>query len=289
MPFSFIILTYNSSSYLRGILDSTLEIIGEQIKAGNAEIILLDNDSSDDTLKIADEYKDRIIIKKSGGNLGYAKGINKAASFAKGDYLVVVNPDAKLEKFEFDKILHAFENDQKVAAAGLSIVDFEGKLEETCGKFFDPLTFLLYSFGLESLAQIRFAGKQMQKVDFISGGFIVFRKSYFQQLTGYDEKYFMYVEDMDICKRIQNKGYKTVFLPFGLLKHKGQGSSSREFAIVNIYKGLVVFFTKHSTPLGLLYVKFLLRIKAVLIIFIGKLTGKKDTVGAYIKALQAIS
>jgi GT2 family glycosyltransferase len=203
--------------------------------------------------------------------------------------LVVVNPDAKVGDFQKEKISTAFLQDKKLAAAGLTIVDFDGEPELTCGKFFNPLTFFLYSFGMEKFTDIRFAARREQTVDFISGGFIVFRKSYFQELGGYDEDYFMYVEDMDICKRIQKKGYTTKYLPFGLLKHKGQGSSSREFAIVNIYKGLVVFYKKHSSTTGLLYVRFLLRIKAVLVIFIGSLFGKKDTVGAYSKALQAIS
>ncbi len=289
MLFSFIILTYNSSPYLKGILDSLLEIVKDDVESGDSEIILLDNKSQDDTLKIAREYTDNIIVKESGVNLGYAKGVNMAAGFARGEFLVIVNPDAKVEEFHKEKITSAFSQDKKIAAVGLPIADFDGKPELSCGKFFNPFTFFLYSFGLEKFTNIRFAGRNEQVVDFISGGFIVFRKKYFQELGGYDEDYFMYVEDMDICKRIQKKGYLTMYLPFGLLKHKGQGSSSREFAIVNIYKGLVIFYKKHSSTIGLLYVRFLLRIKAVLVIFIGTLFGKKDTVGAYSKALQAIS
>ncbi len=289
MPFSFIILTYNSSSYIRGILDSIFDIAGDIISKGQAEVLVVDNESSDDTLKIAYEYGEKIHIKQSGGNLGYAKGINKAVEFAKGDFLVIVNPDAKLLEFEYGKILDTFERDKKLAAAGLSIQNFEGIHEETCGNFFNPFTFLLYAMGFEKLAKVRFAGHKVQYVDFVSGGFIIFRKSYFDELKGYDEDYFMYVEDMDICKRIYKKGLKTAFLPYGKILHKGQGSSSRQFAIVNIYKGLVTFYSKHSNFFGLLYVKILLRIKAVLIIFIGTFLGKKDTIGAYTKALKAIS
>ena len=94
---------------------------------------------------------------------------------------------------------------------------------------------------------------------------------------------------MDICFRAKKAGFTTMFLPYCAIEHKGQGSSSREFAIINIFKGLVLFYKKHGSFFEELYVRNLLSIKAALIIFVGSILGKRDTVTTYLNALKSIS
>lgn len=295
MPISFLILTYNSSSYIYSLLDSLSDKVGNSIRKGEYEIIIFDNASSDDTTdKISKYLKDRkewdghIQFVKNSQNLGYAKGINMAAKKAKGDLLVVINPDAELIEADFGLLIDSFEQDKKMAAAGLRLVNLQGKNEKTAGKFYNPLTFLLFSLGLENLFNIRFAPEELMTVDYVSGGFIAIRKETFEQLKGYDEDYFMYVEDMDLCYRIKKMGMKTVYMPSAIIRHAGQGSSSREFAIVNIYRGLQIFYTKHSSLMMQQYVKNLLSLKAALIIFISTALGKRDLVSVYSHALKTI-
>lgn len=295
MPISFLILTYNSSSYIYSLLDSLSDKVGNSIRKGEYEIIIFDNASSDDTtdkiskyLKDKKEWDGHIQFVKNSQNLGYAKGINMAAKKAKGDLLVVINPDAELIEADFKLLIDSFEKDKKMAAAGLRLVNLQGKNEKTAGKFYNPLTFLLFSLGLENLFNIRFAPEESMTVDYVSGGFIAIRKETFEQLKGYDEDYFMYVEDMDLCYRIKKMGMKTVYMPSAIIRHAGQGSSSREFAIVNIYRGLQIFYTKHSSLMMQQYVKNLLSLKAALIIFISTALGKRDLVSVYSHALKTI-
>jgi hypothetical protein len=257
------------------------------------EIIIEDNASGDNTIELVNEYilrknKKNILLHASKENSGYASGINNAAKVATGNILVVVNPDSELIEFDGKKITDEFENNKKLAIAGFKIVDFAGNSEKTAGKFFNPLTFLAYSLGFENYISLRFSPKKKTRVDFVSGGFVAFRKDAFQKLNGYDKDYFMYVEDMDMCFRAIKGGYDVYFLPYATIKHKGQGSSSREFAIVNIYKGLQTYYSKHGSFLTLFYIKNLLTIKAALIIFIGAVLGKKELVATYSKALKTI-
>lgn len=284
MPISILILTFNSSKYIRELLDSIYKILDKEIAKKEIEIILFDNASTDNTFSLVSVYGRGIVIKKSTKNLGYAKGINKAVKEAKGELLIVINPDSKIVDFDKEKIISEFTDNKKLAIAGLRVEGFDGVKEKTAGKFFNPFSFLLYAFGLEGIIGTRFSPRKASLVDFVSGGFVVFRKEFFNILQGYDEDYFMYVEDMDICYRAKKLGYKTAFLPYGTIYHKGQGSSDRGFAIAGIYKGLKIFYRKHY-PSQLQYVIYLLVIKAKLIIFLGGLTGRRDLSASYKKAL----
>lgn len=290
---SFLILTYNSSSYINRLLDSLIKILQDELRREEIEIIIEDNSSSDDTVELVKEYIEKnnqknIILHESRENKGYARGINSAAKLSHGGILVVINPDSELLEFDVKKITDEFKNNEKLAIGGLKVIDFQGKAEKTAGKFFNPFTFLAFALGFENIFNLRYSPNTKTKVDFVSGGFVAFRKESFEKLNGYDEDYFMYVEDMDVCYRAEKEGQSVYFLPFGTIRHKGQGSSSREFAIVNIYKGLQIFYSKNGSFFSTLYVKNLLTLKAALIIFIGAVLGKKDLVKIYSKALQTI-
>ncbi len=288
MPFSFIILTYNSAPHIKELLDSLISVCSRE-EGREYEIIVFDNNSTDNTTAIIEKYTSTIKLHKSKENLGYAKGINEASKYSTGKYLVVINPDAKMLDFDFEKIKNEFENEKNLAIAGLRIEDYRGVLEKSAGNFYNRITFLLYTLGLESIAGLRFASKKVKYVDFVSGGFVVFRKSLFEKLNGYDTDYFMYVEDMDICMRAKKEGLLVKLLPYAKIKHKGQGSSNRAFAIANIYKGLILFYTKNKTGISLSYVRRLLRIKATLIIFVSLILGRKESVIEYRSALKLIS
>lgn len=288
---SFLILTYNSENDINPFFNSLFEKLGNKIKNGVYELIIFDNASSDKTVfKIRNYFQDKekrnISIIFSPKNLGYAKGINEMAKKAQGEILIIINPDSELLEEEFEKVIQEFEINKKLAIAGLPIVNLKSEKEKNAGKFFNPFSFFLYSIGLENITNLRFFSNKKNKVDYVSGGFIAFKNEIFEKLNGYDEDYFMYVEDMDICFRAHKMGYETWFLPFGLLKHKGQGSSSREFAIVNIYKGLKAFYKKHAGGLELWYIKSLLILKAFLIIIVGALLGKSDLANTYKKAVK---
>ena len=114
------------------------------------------------------------------------------------------------------------------------------------------------------------------------------RSDVFRNLGGFDENYFMYVEDMDLCLRAKKENYKTYFSPSAIILHKGQGSSSRSFAIKNIYKGLIYFNKKHGNNLSLLLIKSLLVFKASVLVLLGKIINNKYLVLSYKEALKSI-
>lgn len=303
LTFSFLILTFRSSSVIPQFIDSFIDDILPSIKKGESEVIFVDNMSPDDTFTVTKEHlaKYRDLVSEEGKsakpikviqnteNAGYAKGINFAATFANGEILVIVNPDAELKSHDFEKIRDAFDEEEKLAIAGLRLETYEKTTERTAGKFYNPFTFLIYALGLEDTFSLRYAPQKAEKVDFVSGGFLAIRRESFEKLKGYDTDYFMYVEDMDLCYRAKKAGFITMYLPYATIKHRGQGSSSKEFAIVNIYKGMQTFYRKHSSGIFQWYVGCLLAVKAVSIIFIATIIGKRELAQTYQKALQTLA
>lgn len=132
---------------------------------------------------------------------------------------------------------------------------------------------------------VRFSPKKLQKVDFVSGGFMMAERIKFLDYGGFDENIFMYVEDMELCFRLKKNGYNTYFSSAMSIKHVGQASSSKTFAIVNIYKGLLYFHKKHSRHFLYILVKWLLVVKASILVMLGKVSNNKYLIDTYEKTL----
>ena len=112
------------------------------------------------------------------------------------------------------------------------------------------------------------------------------RSEVFTRLGGFDEKIFMYTEDMELCYRAKLAGYAVYFYPDVKVFHADQGSSNRTFAIVNIYRNLLYFYQKHRSHKEYLYIKTLLRTKAFALIAAGRLTKNEYLTQTYEKALK---
>ena len=280
---SIIILTYNSSDYIGQLLIS----VKNSHKGNNDfEIIAVDNNSTDDTLIKLKSFENEITIKKNEKNLGFAGGINEGTKIAKGEYLVFVNPDTELRKGNVFDLVSVFDKFEKAGIVGGKLVDKKGNPEKSAGRFFGLFEILLMTLGLDEAFGVRTCPKEIKKVDFVSGGFMMVKKQVFEKLNGFDESFFMYVEDVDFCKRAKNAGFETYFTPGTELVHVSQGSSDRSFAIENIYKGLFYYTKKHGNIFSYYLVKLLLRLKAIVLVIIGTIFNNSYLVDTYGKVLK---
>lgn len=286
MEASLIILTYNSSSYIEDLLSELTKIYKKQLNEGRLEIIVADNDSKDDTEKKIKNFENASFI-QNGENAGYAKGNNLASKKAKGEILIFLNPDTKIVAGDIFEMLSVF-TDERVGVVGGKILSSGRKQELSCGKTYSWFNCLLLSLGLEESFGVRFAPEKTQDVDFVAGTFLAIRKDLFESLKGFDEHYFMYVEDADLCFRVKREGRRVVFSPEATIQHVGQGSSNRAFAIVNIYKGLLYFQKKHMGKISYNIVKFLLSLKAIILVLLGKISNNQYLAATYEEAFKAI-
>lgn len=227
------ILNFNSGEYLSKCLESIKNVKGE----ADISVIAIDNNSTDNSLKIAEEkFKDIKFVRNS-DNVGFSKGYNETLKKIKSEYVLLLNPDCLLEKGVIKKMLEDFEEDPKVGAAICKIILSNGKIDLTAHRGFPtPWASFLYAFGDDSLYHL--TGKlsdEVHEVDAISGAFFFTKKSVLEEVNYLDERFFLYGEDIDLSLRIKNKGYKIIYDPTVKITH---------------YKGISSGLKKHSQELS---------------------------------------
>lgn len=286
---SIIVLTYNSAVHITALIES----ICNQNNKEDFEIIVIDNKSLDDTVKktktLISKNKDKELILKlveNKNNAGFAAGINKGVKYAQGKYVLFINPDARWKKGKVSDMTKILEANPEVSIVGGRMVKNNGMVEKSAGKFFDLKSSFLIALGLDENLGIRFSPNKTSRVDFVSGGFMMVRRSAFEELGGFDENLFMYVEDMEFCYRAKKAGYKTYFCHDAEVEHESHGSGNRAFAIQNIIYGIIYFHKKHGNPFSYLAVKSLFLGKAMALVAAGKMINNKNLADTYSPILK---
>lgn len=279
---SFIIVSYNTKDLLRDCLLS----VQKHTKIPH-EIIVVDNDSKDDSVKMIKKEFPKAKLIKNTENAGFAKAVNRGAKEAKGEFLFFLNSDAELNNDAAAELAETMESDKKNGVVGGLLKNTDGSVQRSFSKYYDLVPAALLLFGGDRV-ELLGRTEKAQEVDWVSGGCMMVRADVFHQVNGFDEEYFMYLEDMDLCRRIHDTGYMIIFDPSVSVTHIGQGSSNRSFAIVQIYKGLNQYYKKHKSKQEQLMMRFMLKTKALAVITTGKLTKNADLVTTYQQALRTL-
>jgi len=291
---SIVILSYNTKDLTLECLKSVTFQYKHELEKKELEIIIVDNASADDSVEglknyaLSIKYDGVIKLIQNKENVGFGKGCNLGAKAAKGKYILFLNSDTEILDKGFFGMTKFLEENTKVAILGGKLENVDGSIQSSAGKFYNLFNLLIMLLGLERFGFLRSSPGKNQKVDWVSGACMMAENSVFRRLTGFDEKLFMYIEDMEICLRAQKLGYQTYFYPNIKLMHKSQGSSDRTFAIINIYKGILHYYSKHKTHLEYLIAKTLLILKAGILILIGFLTFNSELRSRYKKAMLAL-
>ena len=252
------ILNFNSGEYLSKCLESIKSVEGE----ANITTIVIDNNSSDDSLTLAESKFKKVDFVRNPDNYGFSKGYNKVLKTIKSEFVLLLNPDCLLEKGVIKKILEDFETDSTAGAVTGKIILSNGKTDLTAHRGLPtPWASLLYALGDDSLYHL--TGKlsdEIHEVDAISGAFFFTKKSILEEVGYLDERFFLYGEDIDLSLRIKNKGYKILYDPSvkithykgissGLKKHSQEltaaNSATRTRARNAFYEAMILFYDKH--------------------------------------------
>ncbi len=262
---SIIILSYNTKEYLRDCLQS----IYNNLPKGFFEVIVVDNASIDNSIEMVLKEFPKVNVFKSDKNLGFAKGVNMGAKKAKGELLLFLNSDAVLQNDKVVEMTSFIRRNEDVGILGGLLVNQDLTRQRSYGKFYTLPVAVKMLIGGDRM-EIR--GKRLDKpvrVDWVSGGFMMVKTSIFTKISGFDENYFMYMEDVDLCYRAKNMGFLTFIFPDSYALHLSHGSSNRTFAIENIYKGLLYFYKKHRHEWEYNVLKFILFTKAWILMSTG--------------------
>ncbi len=289
MDLSVIILSYNTKELTIQCIRSLSKQYKKELEEDKFEIIIFDNASTDDSAKVLKELiknKKNVILLQNDENLGFTKGNNKAAQIAKGKYLLFLNSDTEVTDRELLNMIEFLSKHKNIGIMGAKMKNIDGAIQSSAGVFYTVWNSFILLFLGERLGFGRFSPNRISEVDWVSGASLMIRRQLFYKLDGFDKNIFMYVEDMDLCYRAKKNGDKTFFYSDITILHKGQGSSDRSFAVINIYKGLLYFFRKHKSYTEYLFIKLILNIKAALAILIGIITNNTYLKETYRSAIR---
>ena len=235
------------------------------------EIFFVDNHSVDNSYKhITAKYPEVKGIYNS-KNIGFSKANNIALREVQGRYVLILNPDTVLEEGTFEKLIEFIESNPQTGAVSSKLILRDGKLDSACRRSFPTLSAAIpRMLGLSKLfPKSKLFSKynltyldenETTEVDSICGAFMFMRKEVLDKAGYFDEDYFMYGEDIDLCYRIKQAGYKNYYFPKVTTIHlKGESTSKTKFSYVsNFYGAMSIFVNKNLKP-GSRIVSWLLR------------------------------
>ncbi len=241
LDLSIIIVNYRSGGLvktcLRGILRSNLKCA--------YETIVVDNDSRDDSVDQIKQHFPGVRLIESKSNRGLAAGNNLGIRAAQGRYLLIINPDIALFPGEIERLIDFMDRHDRVALAGPKLINPDGSIQTSCYRFPEPLVPL---YRRTPLGKLWFAKKTLHRylltemdrtktrpVDWVLGACMLVRKSAVDQVGVMDERYFLYFEDVDWCRRFWAAGFQVVFFADSKLIHYHRRLSAESPGLSGIF------------------------------------------------------
>jgi GT2 family glycosyltransferase len=258
---SVIIISFNTKEILR----QCLSILKSEIEGLSCEIIVVDNASKDGSEIMVQEKYPWVNLVKSAINLGFGKANNVGFREAKGKFIVLLNSDAFLNKGTLKLALEKIKSNSKVGLAGGRLVGQDGSWQPSARLFPSLLNETLGMTGLsQKYKKSSFFGRydrtwdppeNAAEADWVPGAFCIIPKKVLDEVGGFDERFFLYYEEVDLCRRIKNAGYDIWYWPDIVVVHLGGesaksvkalsvSSASKQLALWS-YRSAFMYYRKH--------------------------------------------
>lgn len=265
---SIIVVSYNTADLTVACLDSVFSSL--KTHPIQAEVIVVDNGSVDGSVKELENYGLRItdfILIKNKSNLGFGKANNAGLKKAEGKYILFLNSDTLVQDVNFKELISVMDKDEKIGVLTVKVNLEDGKIDPASHRGFPTIwrSFTYFSklehltrnvpmlnrlFGGYHLSHL--SHQTIHEIDSPSGAFFLTRKSILDEVGGFDEKFFMYGEDLDLSMRIKELGYRILFYPKQSILHlKGKSGIKHEDVRVkgqtskHFYEAMKTFYDKH--------------------------------------------
>ncbi|RMB56877.1 glycosyltransferase family 2 protein [Dokdonia sinensis] len=249
---SIIIVNYN----VRHFLELCLSSVYEALHNLDAEVIVVDNNSPDDSCAMVKERFPEVILIENKDNTGFATANNQGVAIAKGEYLCILNPDTIVAEDTFDR-LYAFvtntdgssrKSKKEIGAIGTRLVDGTGKFLPECKRNLPtPRVAFNKIFGNGNDYYARHVKyTENGAVPILVGAFMFLKTEIYREVGGFDEQYFMYGEDIDLSHTIELAGYKNYYLgELPVIHFKGESTAKDSKYRKRFYGAMRIFFKKH--------------------------------------------
>lgn len=237
-----IVVCWNDKAKIATALDSVFALSEVRADPGFANVVVSDNGSGDGSREfITQRYAGRVRIVENGANLGFAAACNRAFAATSAEYVFLLNPDAELKDRALAEIVTFMDAHPRSAIAGSRIYNYDGSVQESVGEF-DTWAgaFLRSSAWGEWPALRRFANgarlrefdhDQPQRVDLAIGAALAIRRAALDAIGSFDERFFLYHEEVDFAKRAADAGWETWYVPASEAVHEGMGSARGQYNV----------------------------------------------------------
>ncbi|NNC51027.1 MAG: glycosyltransferase family 2 protein [Flaviramulus sp.] len=244
MKLSIVILNYN----VRYFLELCLKSVEAAISNIDAEIIVVDNNSEDDSCQMVKELFPQVILIENKENFGFSKGNNIGVVRAKGEYLCILNPDTVVAEDTFLKLLNFSETKDKLGIIGCKLINGSGKfLPESKRNIPYIKAALKKLLGNSKDYYANHLNKnEVGEVNVLVGAFMLMKRDVYKKMGGFDEDYFMYGEDIDLSYRVLKSGYNNYYFGDSTVIHfKGESTLKDKFYLRRFYGAMRIFYKKH--------------------------------------------
>lgn len=251
-----IIVNWNAGQQLRDCLES---IVSARDGFSLGRVVVVDNTSSDGSLDGLDSLSLPLKIIRNPVNRGFGAACNQGAALCDAHYLLFLNPDTKLFEDSLAVPLAFMEDEanQDVGICGIQLIDEKGYVARTCVRFPSLLRFAAQAIGINKIPGLKSTGVHVAEWDHLSdrrvnhviGAFFFMRRLVFEELIGFDERFFVYLEDVDVSLRAKQAGWETAYLTGAQAFHQG-GGTSRQIKATRLFYSLrsrLLYGFKHFT------------------------------------------
>jgi GT2 family glycosyltransferase len=245
---SIIIVNFNNRNYLL----KTLESLFQDSNVSCYEIIVVDNASDDDSVDAVQRNFPKAIVISLQENLGYSKANNRGVEMASGQYLLFLNNDTYVPEGAIGKLLDIKKDHPEFGIVAPLVCNADKSLQLSWGKDLHLLSEVFLKFFAEKWHRRQFKrkkGRMSRNVDWVSGVCFVIASSLYQQVGGFDEKFFLYVEDADLGRRVRRLGQKIhVTSEAQIIHYLGQSAAKiRGKALLEAKRSQLYYYCKHNS------------------------------------------
>ena len=265
MKLSIVIVNYNVRYYLEQCLLS----VEKALSGVCGEVFVVDNNSTDDSMPYLKAKFPWVRYIENKENLGFSRANNQALCEARGDYVLLLNPDTFIGERTLRECIDFMDKNPQAGMCGVGMLKVDGSFApESRRGVPTPFVAFCKMTGLGTLSpKSRLFGKyymqylnkySINPIEIVSGAFMFIRKSVLDQIGLLDETFFMYGEDIDLSYRVLKAGYQNYYLPTQILHYKGESTKKDSIKYVNAFhKAMVIFFKKHFTQYSSIYSAFI--------------------------------
>lgn len=258
-----VIVNWNSDEYLKVCVAS---IFVQKNEAIVNKVIIVDNNSSDESLHKISQHN-KIVLIKNADNNGFAKACNQGYAVSTATYVLFLNPDTQLYENTLSDCLNFMEQHAEIDVVGCQLLDDNGTITHSCARFPTPFTMFNDASGLSKIAPKIFKPatlmndwdhKESRFVDQLTGAFMFMRSESFKRIGYFDERFFVYFEELDFSLRLAKTGGKSYFNATIKALHSGEGTTNKvkAFRLFLSLRSRLLYAKKHFSPIGYSFVYF---------------------------------